>query len=239
MPTISLYGAKGGTGRTTTAAALARGTIKLGRYVTLIETDDTDDPLARWFSEFDRSTLGVGDLAYRSCTSPGEIDMALRYAPPDDRHVTIFDTSPQVSAAKTYAFELADLVLMPFTGFLDAYAGIAEASSQIPARADLKALPVRAPNWLSQEVASWMPVISPALPDDERLVLFSEAEQTLSQEMSAADCSTYEHKDTLANRLIKLGISACPFVPMEGLPRIKRPIARALSDASARLQVPA
>lgn len=239
MPIITLYGAKGGTGRTTTAAALARGMIKLGKWVMLIETDDADDPLARWFSAFDRSTLGVGDMYYQSCTSPDEIDKTLRAAPSDDRHVMIIDTSPRISAGRTRAFECADLVLMPFSGFLDADIGIANASSQLPAATYLRALPVQAPDGVSKQVAKWIPVVKPSLPRDDRLILFSDKERTLDREMAAADCSGYEDLDTLANRLIELGISACPFVPMAGLPRIRRKPARALTVDNARLGVSA
>lgn len=239
MPIITLYGAKGGTGRTTTAAALARGLSKLGRHVTLVGTDDAEDPLARWWKTFDRSLLSVGNLDYRSASSPDEIDMAIRFAPPSDQHVTILDTSHQVSAARCYAFELADLVLMPFTGFLDASIGISKASSLLPASAHLMALPIGDLEDLSRHVAKWMPVVKPSLPRDDRLILFSDMERTLDREMAAADCSGYEDLDTLANRLIELGISACPFVPMAGLPRIKRNPARALTDDNARLGVSA
>jgi len=239
MPIITLYGAKGGTGRTTTAASLARGMSKLGRYVTLVETDDANDPLARWRNAFDQSLLTVGSLDYRSASTPDEIDLAMRYALPTDQHVTIFDTSHQISAARSYAFELADLVLMPFTGFLDASIGISKASSQLSKSKHLMALPVGELEELSHQVAKWIPLVKPALPRDDRLILFSDEERTLDREMADADCTRYEDADTLANCLIELGINACPFVPMAGLPPIKRQPAPALRTDTANLEVSA
>lgn len=38
------------------------------------------------------------------------LDMVLRYAPPDEHHVIIFDTWPRISAIRTNTFELADVV---------------------------------------------------------------------------------------------------------------------------------
>ena len=62
MPTIALYGAKGGTGRTTTAVAIAHGMLARGMHVTMVETDTNDDPLARWWTAFDNPLYHDGDL---------------------------------------------------------------------------------------------------------------------------------------------------------------------------------
>lgn len=107
MPIITLYGAKGGTGRTTTTTAIALGMLARGMHVMLVETDTSDDPLARWWAGFDNPGFNAGDLDYRRCTTPADIDLLLRIAPSDDRQAIIFDTSPRVSAVRSYALELA------------------------------------------------------------------------------------------------------------------------------------
>ncbi|MEP3638956.1 MAG: hypothetical protein ABJN14_17020 [Paracoccaceae bacterium] len=239
MPTIALYGAKGGTGRTTAAAAIAQGMLARGMYVTLVETDTGDDPLARWWAAFENPSYNEGDLDYRRCTTPAEIDLLLRIAPSDDRHAIIFDTSPRISAVRSYAFERAHLVLMPFTGSLDADIGIAKATSQLPASTTLKALPVRAPTDLSIQVSEWMPVLESALPDDERLVLFSEASNRLLKEMPATMYPDYHLMRSLPDRLFNLGLEATEFVPGPDMAQIKQTPARALTDDSACLGVPA
>lgn len=239
MPIITLYGAKGGTGRTTAAAAIALGMLARGMHVMLVETDTGDDPLARWWAAFDNPSFNAGDLQYSACTTPGEIDMMLRLAPSDDRQAIIFDTSPHVSAARSYAFELAHLILMPFTGVLDADVGIAKASPLLPASSALKALPVRAPAEISPQVADWMPVLESALPFDERLILFSEASNRLLTEMPTTNYPDYHSMRSLPDRLFNLGIEATEFVPGPNMAPIKHTPARALTDNNARLGVPA
>lgn len=239
MPITALYGAKTGTGRSSVAAAIARGMIARGMYVTLVETGRGDDPLARWCAAFDRSLLGAGDLQYWSCVTPGEIDARMRDTPPDDRHAIIFDISVQVSAARTYAFERADLVVMPFIKAKDAEVGIAQAARELPVASDLRALAVGAPGSLSKQVAKWMPLLDCALPLDDRLVLFSQASKDLTAEMVAADYAMYDEMRTLPERLFNLGMEAHAFVPGPGLPPIKRPAARALRAKNACLKVPA
>jgi len=147
MPILTLYGAKGGTGRTTAAAAIARGLLAGGYRVVMVETFvDPCAPLDHWSSEFDPAAIGPhGELNYAQCTSPAGIDAVLKEISPDERTVIIFDTSPVVSAARAYAFELADRVVMPFTGYLDAEVGIAKAAAQLGRSVDLVGLPVRAP----------------------------------------------------------------------------------------------
>lgn len=239
MPIITLYGAKGGTGRTTAATAIALGMLARGMHVMLVETDAGDDPLARWRAGFDNPGFNDGKLDYRRCMTPDDIDLLLRSAPSDDRQAIIFDTSHRVSAARSHAFELAHLVLMPFTGFLDAEVGIAKAASQLPASSTLKALPVRAPADLSTQVADWMPVLESALPDDERLILFSEAANRLLREMPATMYPDYHLMRSLPDRLFNLGLEATEFVPGPGMAPIKQTPARALADEHASLGVPA
>lgn len=239
MPIITLYGAKGGTGRTTAAAAIALGMLARGMHVMLVETDAADDPLARWWADFDNPSFNAGDLDYRRCTTPAGIDLLLRIAPSDDRQAIIFDTSPRVSAVRSYAIELAHLVLMPFTGFLDAEIGIAKAASQMPASTTLKALPVRSPGNLTTQVAEWMPVLESALPDDERLVLFSDAAKRLQSEMPTTNYPDYYLMRSLPDRLFNLGIEATEFVPGPNMAPIKQTPARALVNDNASLGVPA
>jgi len=234
MPIITLYGAKGGTGRTTVAAAVARGMLARGMDVTLVETAMEDDPLARWVAEINDTEPPSGDLIFRDCFAPGDIDMLMRYAAPDDRHAIIFDTTPFVSAVRTYAFELADLVIMPFSGYLDADIGIARASGHLPRTTNLCALAVRAPDHVAERVKDWMPVLKSALPDDERLILHSDASRGLTQALSDGVKNIGVDPSSLSDLLFNLSIEAHESPACE-----KRPPARALLDANARLAVPA
>lgn len=230
MPIITLYGAKSGTGRTMAAAAIARGMLARGMDVTLVETAIEGDPLARWVTEINDAEPPSGDLICWDCSMPGDIDMLMRDAAPGDRHAIIFDATPYVSAVRTYAFEVADLVIMPFTSSLDADIGIANAWAHLPRSTNLCALPIRAPDHVAERVREWMPLLKSALPDDERLILHSEASRGLTQALSDGVKNIGVDPSSLSDLLFNLSIEA-----HESPACAKRPPARALLDANARL----
>jgi hypothetical protein len=84
-----------------------------------------------------------------------------------------------------------------------------------------------------------MPVLESALPDDERLILFSEASNRLLNEMPTTDYSGYYQMRSLPDRLFNLGIEATEFVPGPGMAPIPHRPVRALMDMNAHLGEPA
>ncbi|MEP5758262.1 MAG: hypothetical protein ABJ327_02920 [Litoreibacter sp.] len=204
MPTIALYGAKSGSGRTTTTAAITLGMLMHGCEVTLVELGTGTNPLARWCAE----TTQIGDYASElfccSVETAAELNALKHKIGIDERHFLIIDTSHEVSMMRTHAFELADMVLMPFVGLLDARRGVAEAKTQLPAKTVMNGLALRSEVDLIKATGTALQTILPSLPSDERLCLFSDASRAFAKSFLSEGCLALDEEGSLEARVSEL-----------------------------------
>ena len=173
MPIITLYGTKGGSCRTTGTTIMALGLALAGKSVTLVSTDGDMDVFDDWV----RTALEHGDpdwdLQTFSLLGPGDGDRLKRHLDADPDHFAIIDTARFVSPARSYALACADLVVMPFLGFLEARSGVESAAAQIPQGQQLVAVSGSGDEQTIREVARWMPLMQAPYPLDERLIPYS------------------------------------------------------------------
>lgn len=171
MPIITLYGAKGGTGRTTSAATLALGFLQTGKTVTIIDATDGEPWLASWGQKTLSGRIPDDRLTISTINDPCELARAFQDAALDPDQVFIIDTAKHVSAARSIALELANLVIVPFRYFLDAEMAIQLASSQIPRSQHMIGLSLSGQSELSTSVLNWMPVFDTPIMWDDRFDL--------------------------------------------------------------------
>lgn len=108
MQTISILGQKGGTGKTTTALALAVAAIKVGRSVAVIDLD----PQTTATNWADRRTTADDGLTVVSC-QVARLRFVLDAAKSEGADLVIIDTPAKSSEAGIEAARAADIVLVP------------------------------------------------------------------------------------------------------------------------------
>lgn len=204
MPTITLYGSKGGSGRTTSATAIAQGLLTQGCEVTLVELGSDPRSLERWFAEVSEIGDRAPELHYRDCARVADLDALKREIGMDDGRFIIIDTADAPSVLRSHAFEMADLVLMPFVGLLDARHGIACAKSQLPPDSVMYGLALRSEPDLIAAAEAYMPMITVGLPTDERFNLFSNAARELARIILTAGYDELGAHDSLCTNLSEL-----------------------------------
>lgn len=171
MPIITLYGSKGGTGRTTSAAPLSLGLMAESYDVFIADTDKDDPEFENWAKHMER----VAGPAWRGNVSDVKNVLQLMNLKQslgnDPTKYVVIDTSRYSSDLRLMAFELSDLIVMPFGSFLDAQAGIERAAKEIPEGKQLVGLLFGPGREISPLVAKWMSLLSRTLPQDQRLRL--------------------------------------------------------------------
>ena len=231
MPIITLYGSKGGTGRTTAAAMLAQGLLSHGANVTLVETvtDAEPHPLKRWCIDMAALSPRGDQLSYMSGPNSAAFSSLADGIRTNERNFAIIDTGRYDTAARTAAFAIADLIIMPFTGFLDAKCGIDNAAIYLPEKHDIVGLAMHANRELSTKVRACLPVLGTSLPNAPEFSLFSKAANALTISMLSEAHDPYAGADDLSSRLFELAteVRSRAGANMQGL--IKRPAPAAFS----------
>ena len=172
MSIITLYGTKGGTGRTTSTAALALGFLQLGKCVTVIDATDDEPWLTSWVDHTQTGRVPNYRLIATAISNPSELARFLQDTADHPDQIVIIDTAKHVSAARGIALELADLVVVPFRHFLDAETAVQLAAAQIPRNRQMVGLSLSGQSELSAFVSHWMPVLDTSVMWDDRLDLF-------------------------------------------------------------------
>lgn len=174
MPIIKLYGCKGGTGRTTSAATLALGLMAEDYDVIVADTIHDDPEFENWAKHMQRvaGPAWTGDVI--NLENVLQLLELKRSLGDDPIRYVVIDTSRYPSDLRLLAFELSDLIVMPFGSYLHASIGIERAAEEIPKGKQLVGLPFGPCQEISPLVEEWMPLLSKTLPQDEHLRLFSE-----------------------------------------------------------------
>jgi len=192
MPIITLYGSKGGSGRTTAAAMIAQGLVAHGINVTLVETTQhgSPQPLKRWFEEAKHKELG-DQLQYAHASTPEGIDTLFHSILDDEQNFIAVDTGCKDTEVRRWAFSVADAVVMPFTGRLEAARGIDQLQSHIAEGKTVFALDMFGDAELAKSVRRSLPVFDTALSREEHFRLFSEPARRLTTELLSEDQDPY------------------------------------------------
>lgn len=209
MPIITLYGAKGGSGRTTAAALIAQGLVAHGINVTLVETTQhgSPQPLKQWFGEAVHNELG-DQLQYAHAETPEGIDTLFSSIIDDEQNFIIVDTGCKDAKIRKWALSVADAIVMPFTGRLEAARGIDQLSSYVPTRKTVFALDMLGDPELSNSVRRSLPVFDTKLAREEHFSLFTDPARRLAAELLSEDQDPYGVKEGPIAQLFDLATDA-------------------------------
>lgn len=206
MPIITLYGSKGGTGRTTAAAALAVGLLAEGFDVTLVDTN----PEYRWFKTWGERLVGSG---VENCRV-GDADHILHLAAlereldGDPNRFAIIDTPRDATDLRLMALAIADTVITPFGSYMDADRLVSQAAFDIPDDRHLVGLAINHGAEISNLVANWMYLFGEALPFDPRLDVLSPQFDAFAHDMLASDVEPEAERDDLKRSVRSLAFEA-------------------------------
>lgn len=171
MPIITLYGSKGGTCRTTSAAALTIGLLAEGCDVTMLDTNSE----LRWFETWGKHLEGSGVERCRIAQVEHINQMNALYdeVREDPNRFLVIDTGRDQTELRLLAIAAADIVIAPFGSFMDADHIVRGAYSHMAQDKHLVGLAVCHGEEVGDLVANWMHLLSGTLPADERLDLGS------------------------------------------------------------------
>lgn len=196
MSIITLYGTKGGTGRTTSAAALALGFLQIGKYVDVVDVTQDEPWLTSWVEKTQARRHPNYRLAATTISDPCKLAGVLQDATNDPDQIVIVDTAKYVTAARTIALDLADIIVVPFRHFLDAETAVQLAAAQIPRDQQMVGLSLSGRDKLSAKVRHWMPVLDTEVVWDDRLDLFGEdASSVMADAMRVVSHEPPTHAD--------------------------------------------
>ena len=125
MHTISIFGLKGGTGRTTLTMALAAALVAKDRRVLVVDaTDDArrghDTSLAGWTERQREDGLADDALEALALAADDDLKDALARAARRGIDVALVDTEAWLNGHHPVAADTADLILVPFLGWVEA-----------------------------------------------------------------------------------------------------------------------
>lgn len=133
MHTITIFGMKGGTGRTILTMALASGLVAKGRRVAIMDTtDDADYPAScshpawmdcshtAWAAKQHDDGISPETLRVVPVKTGADLADALARTRRSGAEIALIDTRAHLTPHHAAAAEKADLVLMPFIGWVEA-----------------------------------------------------------------------------------------------------------------------
>ena len=125
MHTISIFGLKGGTGRTTLTMALASALVAQGRRVLVVDATDRATSgraytLTAWATRQHEDGTARNALEALPLTADGDLEEALARAARRGIDIALIDTEAWPNAHHPVAADTADLVLVPFLNWVEA-----------------------------------------------------------------------------------------------------------------------
>jgi len=129
MHTITTFATKGGAGRTTTILALACGFMAIGKRVAIMECSDVagrkgpsdqTQTLLDWVDQMNKTAVQSSDLGFVPCRTAQEVEDSVALMETCRYDILLVDTQPWIEQPHTTALRLADLIIAPATGPLEA-----------------------------------------------------------------------------------------------------------------------
>lgn len=124
MQTITLFSNKGGSGRTVSTMALASGFLAQGKRVGVMDCSDLAgceaSPLRAWLQQMVSCELHRHQLKLIECETREEVEDGAAAAHAQGIDVLLVDTSARIYEPQLVAFEMADLIVAPAIGPLEA-----------------------------------------------------------------------------------------------------------------------
>lgn len=124
MHTITFYAPKGGSGRTVATMALASGFLGQGKRVAVMDCSNVagnkDAPLSQWSGQMRACGINPPQLQVIACRTEDEVEDRAAEAQMQGIDILLIDLTAQINAAQLAALGLADLVIAPANGPLEA-----------------------------------------------------------------------------------------------------------------------
>ncbi|AUQ63193.1 hypothetical protein [Phaeobacter inhibens] len=124
MKTITLFANKGGSGRTVSTMALASGFLTQGRRVSVMDCSDLAgceaSPLRAWREQMATCKFHRGQLDLVECQGREEVEDNAAAAKAQGIEVLLVDTSARIFEPQLVALDMADLIIAPAIGPLEA-----------------------------------------------------------------------------------------------------------------------
>lgn len=124
MQTITLFANKGGSGRTVSTMALASGFLAQGLRVTVMDCSDLAgceaSPLRAWREQMATCKLRRAQLDLVECQGQEEVEDNVAAAETQGIDVLLVDTSARILEPQLVALDMADLIIAPAIGPLEA-----------------------------------------------------------------------------------------------------------------------
>lgn len=124
MQTITFFANKGGSGRTVSIMAFASGFLAQGKRVGVMDCSDLAgcdaSPLRAWLQQMVRSELHREQLKLIECETREEVEDGAAAAHAQGIDVLLVDTSARIFEPQLVALDMADLIIAPAIGPLEA-----------------------------------------------------------------------------------------------------------------------
>lgn len=124
MHTITFYGPKGGSGRTVATMALASGFLAHGKRVAVMDCSNLagikEAPLRQWSGQMRACAVNPPQLQLIACRTEDQVEDRAAEAQMQGFDILLIDTTAQINDAQLAALGLADLVIAPANGPLEA-----------------------------------------------------------------------------------------------------------------------
>lgn len=178
MRTITFFANKGGSGRTVSTMALASGFLAQGRQVTVMDCSDLAgceaSPLRAWREQMATCKLRRAQLDLVECQRQEEVEDNVAAAEAQGIDVLLVDTSARIFEPQLVALDMADLIIAPAIGPLEAKRISGSVAKYLDTTKQLYGLVIGSHNRLplaakTREAFGFHPVLKSELPWAEAL----------------------------------------------------------------------
>ncbi len=146
MHTITTFATKGGAGRTTTILTLACGFLAIGKRVAIMECSDVAGrkgppgqtlTLLDWVEQMHKAGEQSSNLGFAPCRTAQEVEDSVALMETCGYDILLIDTQPWIEQAHSTALRLADLIIAPATGPLEAQTTVRSITDHLDSADDL------------------------------------------------------------------------------------------------------
>jgi len=146
MHTITTFATKGGAGRTTTILTLACGFMAIGKRVAIMERSDVAGrkgppnqlvTLLDWVNQMNKTAVQSSDLGFVPCRTAQQVEDSVTLMETCGYDILLIDTQPWIEQPHCAALRLADLIIAPATGPLEAQTTVRSITDHLDAADNL------------------------------------------------------------------------------------------------------